>query len=102
MHRKSDSDGIREPIIKKSGPNSGMITVVTGTAGGEQPADLNNPNSPQLAHPAMVPLAKGDQAGRGIRKIGTFLLEIEGEKLVGIQIDEKGEELDRFTMIKNA
>jgi hypothetical protein len=50
----------------------------------------------------MVPLAKGDQAGRGIRKIGTFLLEIEGEKLVGIQIDEKGEELDRFTMIKNA
>jgi predicted MPP superfamily phosphohydrolase len=102
MHRKSDSDGIREPIIKKSGPNSGMITVVTGTAGGEQPADLNNPNSPQLAHPAMVPLAKGDQAGRGIRKIGTFLLEIEGEKLAGIQIDEKGEELDRFTMIKNA
>lgn len=102
LHLKSHSDGVSSPIIKQSGPHTGIVTIVTGTAGGEQPADLNNPNSPQLAHPAMVPLAKGDQAGRGIRKIGTFLLEIEGENLQGRQIDENGQILDHFTMIKKA
>ncbi len=100
-HMKSNADGVAEPIVKKSGARLGLVTVVTGTAGAEQPADLANPLSPQLNHPAMVKLAKGDQSMRGIRRIGTFLLEISGEKLTGTQIDDRGEILDRFTMIKH-
>ena len=99
-HLKSNSDGVSTPIHKKNGPKTGMITVVTGTAGGEQPADLTNPNSTQLSHPAMVKLAKGEQMGRGIRKIGTFILEVHGEKLTGLQLDQNGETLDEFHLIK--
>lgn len=101
-HLKSTADGVSQPIVKTAGPHSGIVHVVTGTAGGEQPPDPSNPKSPHLAHPVMVKLAKGEEAGRGIRKIGTFLLEIEGETLTGTQIDQHGAVLDQFTMIKHA
>lgn len=99
-HMKSKSDGRREPIVKGHGPHSGMVTVVTGTAGAEQPADPASPNGPQLDHPAMVRFPGGDQKGRGFRKLGTFLLEVDGLRLNGKQIDDQGAVLDDFTIVK--
>lgn len=100
VHLRSKLDGTSEPILKKHGPHSGIITVVTGTAGAPQPADVGNPRATRLAHPAMVKLAKGDQDGRGSRRPGTFLLEVDGLTLTGTQVDDHGEVIDRFTLRK--
>lgn len=99
-HLKSNSDGHGEPMRKGHGPHSGIVVVVTGTAGAEQPADPNSPNAPKLDHPAMVRFPNGDQKGRGFRKLGTFLLEIDGSRLNGKQIDDQGAVLDDFTIVK--
>lgn len=100
QHIKSPSDGRTTPIVKGRGPHSGIITVVTGAAGAEQPADPMNHQTLQLSHPAMVRLPGGDQAGHGVRRPGTFLLEIEGLTLVGTQIDHHAQVVDRFVVTK--
>jgi hypothetical protein len=48
----------------------------------------------------MVKLSRGDQEGRGARKLGTFLLEVDGLTLTGTQIDAHAEIVDRFTLQK--
>ncbi len=99
-HRKDAGDGRSAPLVKGHGPHSGLVVVVTGTAGGEQPANPADPHGTRLAHPAMVKLPHGDQEGRGMRRLGTFLLEVEGLTLHGTQVDHHGEEVDRFTLVK--
>ena len=99
-HMKAKGDGRSEPLVKKHGPHQGMIAVVTGAAGAPQPIDPSNPPGLRLDHPAMVEIPNGDQAGRGVRKLGTFLLEIDGLALTGIQIDDHGHVVDRFSLRK--
>lgn len=99
-HVKAEGDGTVEPLVKRHGPHSGLIAVVSGTAGAEQPADPSNPPGQRLDHPAMVPLARGDQAGRGARRLGSFLLEVDGLMLTGTQVDDEGEVVDRFRLRK--
>ena len=48
----------------------------------------------------MVKLPHGDQDGRGARRLGTFLLEIDGLTLTGTQVDEHGECIDQFKLNK--
>ena len=99
-HLKAKGDGRAEPLFKKHGPHNGMIAVVTGTAGAPQPLDPSNPPGMRLDHPAMVEIPNGEQAGRGIRRLGTFLLEIDGLTLTGTQVDDHGEVVDRVTLRK--
>ena len=73
---------------------------MTGTAGAEQPAAVPGSHGTQLAHPAMVELPHGDQAGRGVRRLGSFLLEVDGPTLTGTQVNHRGEEVDRFSIRK--
>ncbi len=101
-HRKHKSDGRTSPIVKGRGPHSGLVVVVTGTAGAEQPADPSNPHDNRLGHPVMVELPEGDQDRRGVRRLGTFLLEIDGLTLVGTQVDHHGGVVDRFTILKQS
>jgi len=100
-HLKARGDGTTEPLIKSRGPNSGMITVVSGAAGAEQGLDPTKPAATHLSHPAMVKLKRGDQEGRGARKLGTFLLEIDGLTLTGTQVDDQAEIVDQFTLKKD-
>jgi hypothetical protein len=99
-HVKDQGDGITEPLVKGHGPHTGLIVVVTGTAGAEQAADPSNSHDHQLDHPAMIKFARGDQAGRGFRQLGSFLLEVDGLGLTGTQINDRAEVLDRFTLRK--
>jgi hypothetical protein len=99
-HLKAQGDGTTEPLHKSHGPHSGMITIVTGTAGAEQGLDPSRPATTGLGHPAMVKLNRGDQEGRGARKLGTFLLEVDGLTLTGTQVDAHAEIVDRFTLRK--
>jgi len=93
-------DGRSAPLVKGHGPHSGFVLVVTGTAGAEQTADPSNPHGTRLAHPAMVKLPRGDQDGRGARRLGTFLLEVNGLTLTGTQVDDHGECVDSFQLNK--
>jgi hypothetical protein len=99
-HCKALGDGRAQPLVKGHGPHSGLIVVVTGTAGAEQTADPSDPHGNRLNHPAMVPLPHGDQAGRGVRRLGTFLLEADGLTLTGTQVDHHGEVVERFALRK--
>src|SRR5262249_11558810 len=100
-HVKAEGDGTSTPWVKGHGPHSGLVTVVSGTAGAEQvydPAHAHPGN--QLDHPAMIRFEHGDQAGRGLRQLGTFLLEVDGLTLAGSQVDDRGRVVDRFTLHK--
>ncbi len=99
-HLKALGDGARRPWTKRHGPHSGMVTVVSGTAGAEDPLAKPDKRGGKLDHPAMVPLADGDQGGRGLRRLGTFLLEVDGLELTGTQIDDRGRIADRFRLAK--
>lgn len=99
-HRKAWNDESGEPIVKKHGPHSGLIAVVSGTAGAPQLANPDDANGTRLGHPAMVKLATGEQDGRGVRRLGTFLLEVDGLTLTGTQVDEHGRVVDRFQLKK--
>ncbi len=100
-HLKALSDGTqKEPFSKLHGPHSGIVVVVSGTAGAPQPADLSDPHATTLSHPAMVKLSRGDQAGRGSRRLGSFLLEVDRYTLVGSQVDDEGQVIDRFFVNK--
>jgi hypothetical protein len=100
-HLKAEGDGTREPMVKGRGPHSGIVAVVTGTAGAEQGFDPIDPRrGPQLDHPVMVKLKEGHQGGRGVRKLGSFLLEIDGLTITGTQIDDHAEIVDQFTLQK--
>jgi hypothetical protein len=100
-HVKAPGDGTAAPLVKSRGPHSGLVVVVTGTAGAEQGPDPVDPNrGPQLDHPAMVPLRGGHQGGRGVRTLGTFLLEVDGPTLTGTQVDDRGGVVDRFVLAK--
>lgn len=100
-HRKDPGDGRTSPMFKNRGPHSGLVVVVTGTAGAEQPADPSHSDGTRLGHPAMVALPGGDQDGRGVRRLGTFLLEVDGLTLTGVQVDHHGEVVDRFSIAKS-
>ena len=100
-HLKCEGDGRSAPLVMGRGPHSGLIVVVTGTAGAEQPADPSNPRGTRLGHPAMVELPGGDQDGRGVRCLGTFLLEVNGLTLTGTQVNHRGRVVDRFSLRKD-
>jgi hypothetical protein len=99
-HVKLPGDGTKRPWVKTHGPHSGMVTVVSGTAGAEDPLAKPDKRGGKLDHPAMVSLSGGHQGGRGLRRLGTFLLEVDGLELTGTQIDDRGRVVDRFRMAK--
>jgi hypothetical protein len=92
-HLLSPSDGVAEPIVKQSGPDSGTVYVVSGTGGGVR---ANGP----LQHPALVPLPKAKEGQRGLTKPGSLLLEIGREEMECFQVGATGEVLDRFKIRK--
>ena len=97
VHLKDQGNGSERPFRKTHGPHQGTVYVVSGTAGA--PVPLKNVIR-RFAHPAMIELAGGQGAGRGIGRLGTFLLEIDGLTLSGTQISEGGKSLDHFTIEK--
>jgi hypothetical protein len=99
-HTKAPGDGRDKPWIKNHGPHSGMVVVVSGTAGAEDGMPRKPGTGNKLDHAAMVPLPDGQQGGRGVRRLGTFLLEVDGLKLCGTQVDDKSRVIDRFTLEK--
>jgi hypothetical protein len=99
-HIKFDGDGINEPIVKKHGAHSGIVHVISGTAGSFAPADESGHRSGTLGYPAMVKFENGDENGRGFRRLGTFLLTVDGLELRGTQIDDEGQILDNFRIRK--
>ncbi len=99
-HLKDRGDCRHEPCRKRGGPHGGLITVVTGTAGSFARAEDSRVRGGTLNHPAMVPQPDGEQSGRGYRRLGTFVLDIDGLTLEGRQIDEEGRVLDHFTLKK--
>lgn len=80
-------------IIKKSGPNTGAIYIVSGAASGERAI-------PKFDHPALVSFESGKKTSKGIAEPGSFFLEIEGDRLTGKQIGTEGQILDEFNLIK--
>ena len=88
VHRKSDSDGRREPIAKRRGENGGTVHVVSGMGGGSRRAE-------EFVHPAMVPI----DGKLGTSKPGNLVIEIDGDRLTGTLVDMEGTETDRFTIV---
>jgi hypothetical protein len=76
------------------------LGLVINAAGAEQTANPADLHGTRLSHPAMVPLARGDRDGRGARKLGTFLLEVDGLTLTGTPVDDRGESVDRLRLVK--
>lgn len=93
IHLVSSTDGRVRPITKSTGENGGTVYVVSGTAGGTR-------RSGRFSHPVFVPLDGGLGSGRGVAIAGSFVLEVEGQRLVGRQIDSEGETVDRFDLVK--
>jgi hypothetical protein len=99
-HIKFDGDDINKPIFKRHGAHSGIVHVISGTAGSFAPADESGHQSGILGHPAMIKFENGDENGRGFRRLGTFLLTVEGLELRGTQIDDEGQILGDFRICK--
>jgi hypothetical protein len=92
-HRRSESDGRKEPIRKKHGARSGTMYIVSGTGGGTRPHG-------KFAHPAMVPFDTKEGQRRGFAIPGSLVLEVEGLEVRGWQVDVDGKVLDQFTFTK--
>lgn len=88
-HRLSDSDGRTAPIVKRPGPDGGVVYMVNGSAGGSRKAD-------KLQHPVMVPFDER----RGLAVPSSMVMEVDGPQLTGVQIDSRGGEIDRFSLLQ--
>ena len=100
-HLKDDGDGRSKPMVKRRGPHSGLIAVVTGTAG--RPAACRSVQPPRPAGsrtPRWSSCPTVTRTAAASRRLGTFLLEIDGLTLTGTQVDEHGECIDQFKLNK--
>ena len=95
QHLVSGSTGRDEPIVKRAGPYSGTVHIVSGTGSGTRPNGA-------FAHPVMVPFGTRPGAARGVARPGSLLIEIEGASLEGWQVDADGNSLDHFRLEKVA
>lgn len=90
LQAQSGVDSVGEAYIKYTqgaNPNQGTVYVVNGNSGSAETA-------PTLQHPAM-------KAGYGCDTcIGSFLLEINGNRLDGKHLDAYGNFRDHFTIYK--
>ena len=93
IHLVSAEDGRSAPLVKSLGENAGTVYVVSGTAGGSRPTGAFN-------HPVFVPQDGAAGGGRGIALPGSFVLEVEQDRLIGRQIDVSGRDVDRFVLRK--
>lgn len=91
-HRLSDSDGRTAPIRKRPGADGGTLYVVSGTGGGSR-------TKGKLEHPVMVPF-ENNKGKRGLAVPGSLVLEIDGRTLRGWNVDEQGQVLDEFTLVR--
>ena len=93
IHLVSAEDGRSAPLVKSLGENAGTVYVVSGTAGGSRPTGAFN-------HPVFVPQDGAAGGGRGIALPGSFIVEVEGATLVGSQVNQFGEVVDSFRLMK--
>ncbi|MCE9548009.1 MAG: metallophosphoesterase family protein [Planctomycetia bacterium] len=93
QHVKFAGDGRKEPIVKRAGPEGGTIYIVSGAAGGGRP-------SGRFEIPMMIPFTTNGKTLRGIIGPGSFVFETEGLTLRGWEIDDRGNVVDNFTVVK--
>jgi hypothetical protein len=91
QHRRWEGDGRATAIVKRPGPESGTLYIVSGTGGGTRP-------NGSFTHPALVPFSTATGQRRGLAVPGSLVIEVEGRTLRGWQVDAQGEILDHFTL----
>lgn len=84
-----------------SQPNSGTVYVVTGSA--SKKANESSTHFYKLNHPALVTFNQpnGSLKRNGYNVYGSFLLDIQGHRLEGRFLDERGRDLDHFALDKS-
>lgn len=86
-----------DPYYKPLGitPNNGMVSVVTGSAGQNTGANFG------FNHPANVVLPGGN-GKRALNVLGSFVLDVSGNTLIGTFVAPNATVLDQFYIVKAA